>query len=67
MLRRDIDGKTEFVMFTLWDSMEAIKAFAGPQPEVAVFYADDDRFLVDREMVVSHFEVDTHVNVSACS
>ena len=32
MLRRDVDGKTEFLMFTLWDSMEAIKAFAGDEP-----------------------------------
>ena len=27
MLRRDVDGKTEFVMFTLWDSMEAITSW----------------------------------------
>jgi heme-degrading monooxygenase HmoA len=45
MLRRDIDGKTEFVMFTLWDSMDAVTAFAGERPEVAVFYPDDDRYL----------------------
>lgn len=61
MLRRDVDDKTEFVMFTLWDSMDAIKAFAGEQPEVAVFYAEDERYLIEREEVVSHFEVDTHV------
>ena len=30
MLRRDIEDKTEFLMFTLWDSMQAIQAFAGP-------------------------------------
>jgi heme-degrading monooxygenase HmoA len=61
MLRRDIQGKTEFVMFTLWDSMEAIKAFAGEQPELAVFYPEDERYLVERDEVVSHFEVDTHI------
>jgi heme-degrading monooxygenase HmoA len=37
MLRRDIDDKTEFVMFTLWDSMDPVKAFASERPEVAVF------------------------------
>jgi heme-degrading monooxygenase HmoA len=57
MLRRDVDGKTEFVMFTLWDSMEAIQAFAGDEPEVAVFYPEDDRYLVEREETVSHYEV----------
>jgi heme-degrading monooxygenase HmoA len=60
MLRRDVDDKTEFLMFTLWDSMQAIEAFAGSKPEVAVFYPQDDRFLVEREAVVSHFEVETH-------
>jgi heme-degrading monooxygenase HmoA len=38
MLRRDVDDRTEFVMFTLWDSLEAVKAFAGDDHETAVFY-----------------------------
>jgi len=59
MLRRDLDDKTEFLMFTLWDSMQAIEGFAGPEPEVAVFYPQDDEFLVERDTVVSHFEVET--------
>ena len=57
MLRRDVDAKTEFLMFTLWDSMESVKSFAGEQPEVAVFYPEDDRFLIEREELVSHYEV----------
>src|SRR5439155_4201490 len=27
---RDIDELTEFLMFTLWDSLDSVKAFAGP-------------------------------------
>jgi len=61
MLRRDVDGKTEFVMFTLWDSMESIRAFASDRPEVAVFYPEDDRYLVDRDETVAHYEVDRYV------
>jgi heme-degrading monooxygenase HmoA len=61
MLRRDVDGKTEFLMFTLWDSMEAVKGFAGEQPEIAVFYPEDDRFLVERDEFVSHYDVVRHV------
>lgn len=57
MLRRDVDGETEFLMFTLWDSMEAVEAFAGERPEVAVFYPEDDRFLVERDEFVSHYDV----------
>ena len=29
MLRRDVEDRTEFLMFTLWDSLEAVKGFAG--------------------------------------
>jgi len=61
MLRRDIDDQTEFVMFTLWDSMDAVKAFAGDQPEVAVYYPEDDRYLIERGEFVSHYEVAAHL------
>jgi heme-degrading monooxygenase HmoA len=57
-LRRDLhDGRTEVTALSLWSSMEAIVRFAGPEPERAVFYPEDDRFLVDRETTVSHFTV----------
>lgn len=59
MLRRDVDDKTEFVMFTLWDSMDAIISFAGGRPELAVFYPEDERFLVERDQIVTHYEVHT--------
>jgi heme-degrading monooxygenase HmoA len=61
MLRRDIGDKTEFVMFTLWDSMDAVKQFAGDQPEVAVYYPEDDRYLIERGEFVSHYEVAAQV------
>ena len=60
MLRRDVDDRTEFVMFTLWDSLDAVRGFAGDDYETAVFYPEDDRFLVERELVATHYEVDTH-------
>jgi len=42
---------------SFWDSMEAVKRFAGPVPETAVFYPDDERYLVRRDLSVDHFEV----------
>ena len=36
--RRRVNGRTEFVLLTLWDSTQAIAAFAGPDPDRAVFY-----------------------------
>ena len=59
MLRRDIGDTTEFVMFTLWDSLDAVRAFAGEDYETAVFYPEDDRFLVERDLTCTHYDVDT--------
>jgi heme-degrading monooxygenase HmoA len=57
MLRRVNGGRAEFLMLSLWDSMDGVRAFAGEDPERAVFYPDDGRYLVDREERVTHFEV----------
>src|SRR5262245_49797325 len=55
--RRIVDGRAELLLLTLWDSPDAIAAFAGPQPDRAVFYPEDDRFLVARDELVSHFDL----------
>jgi heme-degrading monooxygenase HmoA len=60
MLRRDVDGRTEFLMLSFWDSCDSIKAFAGDDPTRAVFYPEDDQYLVDRDLDVSHFTVHMH-------
>lgn len=58
ILRREsADGRTEIVTLSFWETMEAIKAFAGSDPERAVFYPEDDRYLVGRETTVTHLEV----------
>ena len=57
LLRRADADRTEFVALTFWDSLDAVKAFAGDELDRAVFYPEDDRFLVDRETVARHYEV----------
>lgn len=57
MLRRDADDRTEVVMVTLWDSIEAVMAFAGEDYEQAVFLPEDERFLIQRDLCVAHYEV----------
>jgi len=57
ILRRSDGARTEFVTLSFWDSMEAVRDFAGDEVERAVFYPEDDRFLVDRETTAAHFEV----------
>jgi heme-degrading monooxygenase HmoA len=57
MLRRDDDERSEFVMVTLWESMDAVRGFAGDDVERAVFYPEDDAFLIERELTATHYEV----------
>ena len=37
MLRRDEGEKTEFITYSLWDSLAAIRGFAGDDVEAAVY------------------------------
>jgi len=57
ILRRADGDRTEFVTLSYWDDLESIKAFAGEDVHEAVFYPEDDRFLIDRETTVSHYEI----------
>jgi heme-degrading monooxygenase HmoA len=57
-LRRDFDGdKSEFRTFTLWESLDAVKAFAGEDYEKAKYYPEDERYLLEQDPHVLHFEV----------
>jgi heme-degrading monooxygenase HmoA len=57
MLRRDDGDRTEIITFSLWDSPDSIRAFAGDDIDQAVFYPEDDRFLIERDRRVRHYEV----------
>jgi heme-degrading monooxygenase HmoA len=56
-LRRIVNDRAEFLLVSLWESEEAIRQFAGIDIDKAVFYPEDERFLVDRDNHVSHYEV----------
>jgi heme-degrading monooxygenase HmoA len=57
MLTRDVGDRTEVMTFSLWDSLDAVKAFAGDDYETAVYYTEDDRFLVERDDNCAHYDV----------
>lgn len=57
ILQREDGERTEFVTLTFWDSLDAVRGFAGDDVDRAVFYPEDDRFLVERETTVTHFEL----------
>ena len=53
-----VDGDRADVMtVSLWDSLDAIRGFAGEDVERAVFYPEDDRYLVERDLVARHWVV----------
>ena len=38
--------------------MDSVRSFAGDDPSQAVYYPEDDRFLIERSPTVEHYEVD---------
>ena len=57
LLWRPDGEKAEIITLSFWDSRQAIQGFAGQDIERAVFYPEDDRFLVERDLTVHHYEV----------
>ncbi|MGE5603895.1 MAG: antibiotic biosynthesis monooxygenase [Nitrososphaerales archaeon] len=57
VLERADGDLTHFVTLTLWESMAAVRAFAGEDPEVAKYYPEDSNFLLEFEPTVVHYEV----------
>ncbi len=57
VLRRVQGDRCEIVLLSLWDSLDAVRAFAGDRPERAVYFAEDDKFLLDMEPLVRLYEV----------
>jgi len=55
---RRIEGDTaHFIVLSMWDGMDAIKRFAGADPQKAFYYPEDDDFLIDRETNVEHYDI----------
>ena len=57
ILRRADGDVVHFTLTTLWDSVDAIRRFAGDDYIRARYYDEDDDFLLDREPFVTHDEV----------
>ena len=57
ILRRVDGDRCEFVTVSVWDSLDDVRGFAGDDVERAVFYPEDDAFLVERETFARHWEL----------
>jgi heme-degrading monooxygenase HmoA len=56
MFRTDGD-RTEVTTVSFWDDRDSIRAFAGDDISAAVFYPEDDRYLLERDTVTRHYEI----------
>lgn len=56
LLRRDIGAEVEFITITHWDSMQAVREFAGPERAHAVVPADAQKLLSRYDEESAHYE-----------
>ena len=57
ILKREVAKGMEFQIITVWDSLDAIRAFAGQDAELAVVPAVAREMMVEFEARASHYEV----------
>ncbi len=58
VLKRTLGEGVEIVIITLWESMEAVRKFAGDDPDVAVVTSEARAILTRFDEHVVHYEVD---------
>ena len=58
ILRRTSHGQAEFVFVSLWESLDAVRRFAGDDVERAVYYPEDKEYLLALEPNVEHWQAD---------
>ena len=57
LLRREANGQVEFIAVTLWDSIDTVKKFSGPNPEAAIVEPEARAALTTFDDYARHYEV----------
>jgi len=57
VFRRVEQGRAHFLLTSFWESYNAISRFAGPDVERARYYPEDEKYLLELEPTVTHYEV----------
>ena len=57
LLQRELRGTIEIVVSTRWESLDAIRGFAGQDIDRAVVHAEAAGFFSDYEHSVRHYEI----------
>jgi heme-degrading monooxygenase HmoA len=61
VLRREQGEHCEIMLVSMWDSMDAVRAFAGENPDRSVYYPEDDQYLLQMEPLVRHYDVSEEI------
>jgi len=56
-LRRIEGDIAHFNLITFWENLEVIKNFAGDTYEIAKYYPEDKKYLLEFEEKVTHYDV----------
>lgn len=57
LLRRELGEEVEFITILLWDSLDAIRAVAGPDYETAVIPEERRQYLSHYDAKSAHYEI----------
>jgi heme-degrading monooxygenase HmoA len=57
LLRRNVDNEVEFITIILWDSIDAVRAFAGPDYETSIIPEERRKYLSQHDPKAAHYEV----------
>ncbi len=57
VLEREEPGGVRICLITYWESMEAVRAYAGEEPEQARLYEGDEAFGIEPETRALHWRV----------
>jgi heme-degrading monooxygenase HmoA len=57
ILRRDQGEHCEIMLISLWESMDAVRDFAGENADRSVYYPEDEHYLLQMEPLVRHYDV----------
>lgn len=57
LLKRVAETTAEFTLISFWESFDAIRRFTGEDVDKAVYYPEDEHFLLGKEPWVTHYEV----------
>ncbi|MGB8914690.1 MAG: antibiotic biosynthesis monooxygenase [Candidatus Sulfotelmatobacter sp.] len=57
LLRRNQEGEVEFITIMLWDSIDALRDFVGPNYETSVIPEERRKYLTRHDAKAAHYEI----------